>query len=76
MRPDCHQLNLRLVIHRMLPRGPRNNIHAAFESLGNRVRSALQTHVGDAERLDVHRNECLQLLVVVGQVRSVDLCIV
>ena len=48
---------------------PRQTIRAAFEALGNRVRTALRTQIGDTARLNAHRNECLQLLATVEQVR-------
>ena len=47
---------------------PRQTIRAAFTALGERVSTALRVQIGDAARLNSHRNECLQLMVTIQQV--------
>ena len=44
----------------------RQHIQAAFQSLGDRVRTALQTQLGDAACLNAHRNECLHFCCPAG----------
>jgi hypothetical protein len=39
------------------------NIRLAFEDLGTRVNQALRTQIGDAARLNAHRDECLRLSI-------------
>jgi len=57
-------------LHASMPVLPQQNIHAAFEALGERVNSALRTQIGDAARLNAHQDDCLRLYSTVGQVSS------
>jgi hypothetical protein len=50
---------------------PRETIQVAFTVLGDRVRTALRTQIGDVARLHEHRNECLRLQASAQQVRVV-----
>jgi hypothetical protein len=49
---------------------PVQTIYAAFEELGLRVSTALRTQVGDAVRLNSHRDDCLRLKVHVDAVSN------
>lgn len=46
------------------------NIRASYGELGRRVHVALRTQVGDANRLDMQRIECFEMLGYVDQVCS------
>jgi hypothetical protein len=52
---------------------PLHTIRLAFEDLGRRVSTALRTQVGDAARLNLHRNECLRLIATVETVSVLEL---
>ena len=47
-------------------------IQASYEELGMRVRTALQTQIGDAARLNAHRDECLRLMMQVQTVSIIE----
>ena len=49
---------------------PLQTIQASFEELGNRVRTALRTQIGDAARLNAHRDECLRLMMQIQTVST------
>jgi hypothetical protein len=51
---------------------PLQSIRAAYAELGNRVRVALRTQIGDEARLNAHKAECFQMLGYVDQVRTID----
>jgi hypothetical protein len=51
---------------------PLQSIRAAYAELGNRVRVALRTQIGDEARLNAHKVECFQMLGYVDQVRTAD----
>ena len=52
---------------------PVRNTFQAFLGLGNDVRSALRTQMGDAVRLDEHKQRCLQFLADAQQVCTLTL---
>ena len=51
---------------------PLQTIQASYEELGVRVRTALRTQIGDAARLNAHRDECLRLMMQVQTVSKID----
>jgi hypothetical protein len=52
---------------------PLDTIRAAYSEQCRRSDVALRTQIGDAYRLGQHREDCLRLLRLVEQVRSVEL---
>jgi hypothetical protein len=53
---------------------PLQTIQASYEELGMRVRTALRTQIGDAARLNAHRDECLRLMMQVQAVSVMSTC--
>ena len=51
---------------------PLQTIQASFDELGSRVRTALRTQIGDAARLNAHRDECLQLMMQIQTVSTTE----
>ena len=51
---------------------PLQTIQASFDELGSRVRTALRTQIGDAARLNAHRDECLRLMMQIQTVSTTE----